>query len=245
MKPRNLALTRILLPVLILTAALCLVSWDISGNGRHYRHTTNDTIPEKSRERKIRNLDEALAEVDRADWQAEMEKAKAEIARAMKEIDADKIKMEIDKALAKVDMEKLKKEMEASMKSIDWQQMEKQLQEVKEMKWDKFQDEMKGMQEELRKMGPELEKSMDKLKTDMEKLKEEMKGYKTLVDGLDADGYLKKKEGYKLEHRDGELKVNGKAVPKAEYDKFRSFLEKHEKFTISNNNDDDFNIDID
>lgn len=245
MKPRTLALTRILLPVLVLTAALCLVSWDISGNGKHYRHAASDTLPEKNRERKIRNLDEALAEADRADWQADMEKAKAEIARAMKEIDADKIKMEIDKAMAKVDMEKIKKEVERSVKEIDWKQMEKQLQEVKEMKWDKFQDEMKGMQEEFRKLGPELEKSMEKLKVDMEKLKEELKDYKKLVDGLDADGYLKKKDGYTLEHRDGVLKVNGKAVPQAEYDKFKSLLEKHDHFTINNDKGEDFNINID
>ncbi len=245
MKPRTLALTRILLPVLILTTALCLVSWDISGSGKRYATATTDTVPKAAREKKIRNLDEALEDMDRADWKADLEKAKEELARAIKEIDSDKIRLEMDKAMASIDVEKIRKEAERAVKDIDWNKIEKELQSVKEMNWDKFQDNMKEMQENLKKMGPELEQSMEKLKVEMEHLKEEMKGYKTLVDGLDADGYLDKKKDYKLEHRNGELKVNGKALPAAEYNKFRSFLEKHEKFTVNKNDDDDFNINND
>ena len=244
MKPRTLNLARVLIPVLIITVTLGLVSWDISRSGKHYQ-AASDTIPNAAKEKKIRNLDEVLEELDRADWKADMDKAREELKRALKEIDSDKIRMEMDRSMADIDVKKIRQEVESSLKQIDWEKMEKQLKEVKEMNMDKFQDEMKSVQENLKKMGPQLEKEMEKLKVEMEKLKEEMKGYKTLVDGLDADGYLKKKEDYRIEHSNSELKVNGKTIPEAEYNKFRSFLEKHPKFNINKNDNDDFNINID
>ena len=75
----------------------------------------------------------------------------------------------------------------------------------------------------------------------IEKAKAEMKEYKGFVDGLEKDGLINKKEGYTIQHRNGELIINGKKQPADVYNKYRTFLKKHEKFTIKKS-DDDFNI---
>ncbi len=96
----------------------------------------------------------------------------------------------------------------------------------------------------MEKVGPKLEKEMQKAKIEIEKAKEEMKEYKGFVDGLEKDGLIKKSEGYTIKHKDGELIINGKKASNETYLKYRSFLEKHEKFNIEKT-DDDFDIDID
>jgi len=55
---------------------------------------------------------------------------------------------------------------------------------------------------------------------------------------------LKRKEGYTIKHKDGELFINDKKATDATYKKYKPFLDKHKKFTIEKS-DDDFNIDID
>lgn len=96
----------------------------------------------------------------------------------------------------------------------------------------------------MKDLGPKIEKEMEKAKADIEKAKIEMKEYKGFVDGLDKDGLINKKEGYTIQHKNGELIINGKKQPTEVYSKYRNFLEKHEKFTIKKS-DDDFNINND
>jgi hypothetical protein len=103
---------------------------------------------------------------------------------------------------------------------------------------------MARAKEEMEKIGPQIEKEMQNAKIKMEKAKAEMKEYKGFVDGLEKDGLIKKSEGYSLKHKDGELFINGKKASNETYLKYRSFLEKHPKFSIEKN-DDDFNIDVD
>ena len=96
----------------------------------------------------------------------------------------------------------------------------------------------------MKELGPKLEKEMEKAKVEIEKAKVEIKEYKSFVDGLDNDGLINKKEGYTLKHKDGELFINGKKAAEQTYNKYRSFLEKHKKFSIDKS-DDDFDIDMD
>jgi chromosome segregation ATPase len=108
----------------------------------------------------------------------------------------------------------------------------------------KLNEEMKKLGEELKEMGPKLEKEMQKAKEEIEKAKAEIKEYKTFVDGLENDGLISKKDGYTLKHKDGELLINGKKADASTYSKYRSFLDKHPKFSI-NKSDDDFDMDMD
>jgi hypothetical protein len=115
------------------------------------------------------------------------------------------------------------------------------MEEVKKIDMSKMNEEMKDLQIKMKDLQPKIKMEMEKAKEQIEKAKVEMKEYKTFVDGLDHDGLINKKGEYTIEHKNGELIINGKKQPADVYDKYRSFLEKHQKFTIKKS-DDNFNI---
>ncbi|HMU47019.1 MAG TPA: hypothetical protein PKC72_11665 [Chitinophagaceae bacterium] len=278
MKLKTFANGHLLAGLLIIGLTIGLVSWDYDQTPGHYKQGINDTVPEKQtdREKKIRDLDDVIDELDRADMKVDMEKMKKELEEAMKQIDGEKIRMQVQKAMKEVDMERLKKEIEesmakvdynkiqkeieeamkqvdaakiqqevkASLEKIDWEKMKAELERVKDIDMSKLDVDMKKMEEELKKIQPELEKSMEKAKKELEKAKAEMREYREFVNGLEKDGLLNKKDGYKIRHKNGELEVNGKKVSEPVYNKYKSFLEKHKTFTIEKT-DDDFDIDMD
>jgi len=241
----------------------------------------SDTIPKNKVDKKIRDLDDVIDELNKAELKLNMEKVKTELEeamkkidvqkmkmdmdKAMKEIDMDKIKMEMDKAMKDIDMEKIKAEIEKATKEIDaakierdvkeslakvdWEKMKKQMEEAKEqmeevkkIDMSKVEEDMKKVEKEMKELGPKIEKEMAKAKVEIEKAKEEMKEYKSFVEGLDKDGLINKKENYSIQHKNGELIINGKKQPADVYNKYRSFLEKHKKLNIKKS-DEDFNID--
>ena len=247
--------------LIVAAAAFAFISWDEkkqSAGFNHYRHGT-DTIPQK-REKKVRDLDEAIAELDNIDIKMHMDKAMKEVAEAMKQIDAekmrldieksmkdvefDKIKMDIEKAMKEVDFSKIEKEVKESLAKVDWEKMKADLEEVKKINLKEVDAEMAKARKELEKIGPQIEKEMQNAKVEIEKAKVEMKEYKSFVDGLAGDGPIDKKEGYSIQHKDGKLIINDKEAAAKTYDKYRSFLKKHSKFTIEKNKD-DFNINMD
>jgi hypothetical protein len=223
--------------------------------------TNQDTIPKK-KERKVRNLDEALEELDRANVEINIEKlnvelaeigpqvekeirnAKIEVEKALKEVDMEKINEEINASLKDIDWKEIKEEVDASVSKIDWKKIKKELEDVKEINLEKMDIDMKKVHEELERIKPELEKNLKEAKKEIEKAKVEMREYKTFVDGLEKDGLINKKDGYTIKHTNGELIINGKTQPAGVYSKYRSFLEKHKRLFIEKS-DDDFNIDLD
>jgi hypothetical protein len=138
----------------------------------------------------------------------------------------------VHESLAKVDWEKMKKQME---------EMKVQLDEVKKIDMSKLSEDMRKVEKEMKELGPKIEKEMEKAKVEMEKAKVEMKEYKSFVDGLEKDGLIDKKGNYTIQHRNGELIINGKKQPADVYNKYRSFLQRHKKFKMEKS-DDDFNI---
>jgi hypothetical protein len=140
-----------------------------------------------------------------------------------------------------IDAAKMEKELKESLASVDWEKMNKQMDEVKKIDMSKLAADMKKMEIEMKGLGPKIEKEMENAKASIEKAKVEMREYKTFVDGLEKDGLINKKEGYSIQHKNGELIINGKKQPADVYNKYRIFLKKHEKFTIKKS-DDDFNI---
>jgi copper chaperone CopZ len=272
MKLGTLTNSRLWMPVLAIALVVGLVSWDhrqIPPGNNQDQHPT-DTLPKKKKvktEKKVRDLDEVIEELEAVDMDHEMEKVQEEISKALKQIDGEKIRLqveqslkevdmnkirqEIDKAMKEVDLEKVKMEVENSIARIDWDKIRKELDEVKKMDFSKFEEEMKQVQEELKNLKPRLEKElanvkvdMEKAKVEIEKAKAEMKEYKGFVDGLEKDGLINKKDNYSIRHEDGVLTVNGKKVSEQVYNKYKSFLEKHKKFNIERTSD-DFDIDMD
>lgn len=196
MKPGSIKKGPVLIVLAAVVAALALVSWDFKQiPDRLQQKQFNDTLPEKkndNRERKIRNLDEALDEVNNIDLKATIDKAMKEVAEAMKNFDGEKIRLEIEKAMKEVDMAKIQKEVQESMAKVDWGKMQKEVREsMKEFDAEKVKLEVeramkevdmakiqKEVQESIAKVDWEKMKkeiNMEKLNAEMEKVKEEMK----------------------------------------------------------------------
>ncbi len=261
MKPTILSTKRMILCFSLLGLSLALVSWD---NGKTYTADAgkeiNDTIP-KSKEKKVRDLDEVFEELDQLDLEKTMEKVRLELAESLKQIDSDKIRLEIDKAMRDVDFGKISEELRNSLAKVDMSKIKielgeslKQLEELKKIDMSGIEKEMSKLKLEMKDLGPELEKvkeqmknlgpQMEKVKVEMEKVKENLKGFKAFVDDLEKDGLLNKEENYTIENKDGELTINGKKASVETNNKYKSFLEKHRNFTIKKA-DDSFNIDMD
>jgi len=252
--PRNV------LPIIALVSvSIALIAWggQRQTHPQTTRQTFTDTVPKKNADKKIRDLDDAIDELDKADLKVDIEKIKSEIGDAMKEVDMAKVQMEVDKAMKSVDMEKIKDEIEKATKEvdavkiqqdvkesldkIDWKQMEKDLEEVKKIDLTKLNEDMKKLDLQMKQLGPKIEKEMEKAKVQIADAKEEMKEYKSFIDGLDNDGLINKNGTYSIEHKNGVLTINGKKQPPSVYTKYRTFLQKHKKFNIKKT-DDNFNI---
>jgi hypothetical protein len=262
MKPGSISTGKTLLALFVAAAtAFALISWGHRQQPGQFKNEQSykDTVPPK-KDKKIRDLDEAIAELDNIDLKVHMEKAMQEVAEAMKQIDGekmrldieksmkevdfDKVKMEIDKAMKEVDFAKIEKEVKESMKKIDWDKMKAEMDEVKKINLKEVDQELAKARKELENVRPQIEKELQNAKVEIEKAKLEMKVYKSFVDGLANDGLIDKKEGYSIKHKGGKLIINDKEATDKTYDKYRSFLEKHPKFNIEKNKD-DFNIDMD
>ena len=259
---------RYFLPIAVVACfSIALVAWAGKKQSHQQKRTeqnANDTTPKVKSDKKIHDLDDAIDELDNAEIKLNLDKIKAEVQEAMKNIDMQKVKMDVEKAVKEVDMEKVKAEVEKATKEIDAakieqkvkeslakvdmekinEQIKKEMEEVKKIDLSKLDEEMKNLQIEMKDIQPKIEKEMEKAKVEIEKAKVEMKEYKSFVDGLEKDGLINKKEGYTIQHKNGELIINGKKQPADVYDKYRSFLEKHKNFTIKKS-DNDFNIDND
>ena len=152
----------------------------------------------------------------------------------MKSVDAEKIQAEVAKAMKEVDAAKIKADIDAEMAKIDWNKIQKEMEKVKT-------EDMAKIQENLKKMKPEIEKSMNKAHEDIDRAKKELTAYKTLIDGLDRDGLINKKEPYTIEYKDGTLTINGKKQPTEVVNKYQNILKGHKDFTIEKD-EDHFNI---
>jgi len=262
MKPGSITTGKTLLALLIVAAlSFAFISWDRHQRSDRFENKKqqSDTIPQK-KEKKIRDLDEAIEELERVDLKENLDKAmkevemalkkldgekmKLEIEKSMKEVDFDKIKLEMDKAMKEIDLVKIEKEVKESLAKVDFEKMKVELEEVKKINMKEVEVEMARARKELEKIGPQIEKELSKAKIEIEKAKAEMKEYKGFVDGLAADGLINKKETYTIKHKDGKLIINDKEADSKTYEKYRSFLEKHKEFKIEKDLD-DFNIDVD
>ena len=272
MKPTTLTTGRLLLMLLTIGLTVGLVSWDRKQSPGQYKQSVNDTTPKNKsadKEKKVRDLDDVLDELNEADLQVDMEKIHKEIAEAMKKIDGNKIRLEVEKAmkeidlskiqkevqesLAKVDFDKIKLEVAQAMKEVDMVKIQKEAQKsLAKVDWDKMKTDiekvkeidMKKLEKEMEKVQEEMKELGPKLEKEMQNAKVEIKEYKEFVNGLENDRLINKKEGYSLKHKDGELLINGKKASAQTYSKYRNFLEKHKKFNIEKD-DNDFNINMD
>lgn len=230
---------------LVVLLAFSLTAWNQSAPAPHRTHT--DTTPRKG-DHKIKDIDEAIAELDKAMQHLDkevkkpippippidMDKMKADIDQALKDLDPAKMKADMEKAMKDIDEAKLKTELQASMAKADFEKVRAELERMKSVELPKIEAQMKDIQ-------PRIEAEMKKARESMEKAKKEMQEYKGFIDGLEKDGQVNRNENYKIELADGQLKINGVVQPAGVYNKYRTFLEKHNNFTITKDGE-GFNI---
>lgn len=166
--------------------AFALLSWDFHQPVQVFFDGEKlDTVPVK-RERKVRNLDEALEELERAERELdvhlkfEWDKMEKDIEKAMKEMDMAKIRMELDHSMREIDLVKMKKELE-KINEIDFEKIKKEIEknmrdvdiELKNLDGEKIRKEIEESMARI-----DMEKIRKDIDVDMKKLEEEMKELK-------------------------------------------------------------------
>lgn len=172
------------LPIGILVSALVITAAAWQGQPGKTTRTTTDTIPDKNK--KIRNIDDALEQIEKSkqeldrtlnskDWDKEMKDALDKV-----HFDADKMKLQIDEAVKQIDAKKIQEEISKAMKDVDFEKMKTELKEnmdkidVQEMK-DEIAKAMKQIDAEKIKadINTSLAKvDMDKIKVELDKVKD-------------------------------------------------------------------------
>jgi hypothetical protein len=184
MKPTTLRASRFGLVIAALALTVGLISWDHRQTPGYQQAPVNDTVPKTKtdRDKKIRDLDDALEELNAIDLKEVMQKAQLEMEKAMKELDGNKIRLEVEKAMKDIDFDKLQKEISESMSKVDLEKIKTELAEaMKEIDMSKIQAELKESMSkiDMDKIRVEMEKvkniDMKELEVEMQKLKEEMK----------------------------------------------------------------------
>src|SRR6185295_3698704 len=101
--------------------SIILLSWGGQKQTQQQKtgQSINDTVPKNKADKKVRDLDDVLDELDRVEIKVDMEKVNEQLKEAMKQIDMAKIKMDVDKAIKEVDMDKVNEQMKEAMKQID------------------------------------------------------------------------------------------------------------------------------
>jgi hypothetical protein len=182
MKPRSFKPVYILAAVVLAAGSLALISWDHKQDSNRYYQfqNVNDTTPKKNnnqnRDRKVRNLDEALEELENVNINVDIENAMKEVQNALKEIDGDKIHLQIEKAMKDVDMKKINEQIKDAMKAVDMEKISEQIKEsMKAIDMEKVNAEVQSALKnvDMEKISAQIKDAMKNV--DMEKINEQIK----------------------------------------------------------------------
>jgi len=171
------------LPILLIVLALVITATAWQGQPGKTTHTTTDTIPDKN---KIKNIDDALEQLEKSkkelertlqekNWDKEMkdalekshfdaDKMKQQIDEAVKQIDAKKMQEEITRAMKEVDLEKMKIEYQQNLDKVDLNQMKVELEKaMKQIDAAKIQADFNSSIAKI---------DMEKIRIELDKVKE-------------------------------------------------------------------------
>src|ERR1044071_1977194 len=113
MKSKTFTAGRFFLALGAMLIGFVLVSWDHKQSPGIPGQTFNDTVPKTKgieRDKKVRDLDDVLRELDNVDLKMNLENAQKQIDEAMKSLDGEKIRAQVEKAMKDVDMEKIQQQ---------------------------------------------------------------------------------------------------------------------------------------
>ena len=234
---RNLRIPLAVAAVAI-TSVFVLSSWDFKNTYAAWNDNADDkydTIPKKeTREKKIRDLDDVIDELNAIDFKMDMEKMQKELNESMKKLDMKKIQLDMENAMRDVDFQKIQKEIEQSMAKIDFGNIEKEMAKaMKEFDATKIQKEV---QESMQKI------EWDKMKIEFDKVKEiDMKKMQLDMEKMQAE---LSKIGPEIEKslENAKVEIEKAKVEMKEYKEFVDGLEKDglinkkEQYTIKHDN---------
>lgn len=239
-------------------AALTFLSWKTAENNHFTVKPSIAAYPEdtikprkkisQNRDYTIGNLDEALKDLDRASADlnknmnidfSKMEKEMKTAMEDMKKIDFEKIGRDVQLAMKKIDWDKTRievdkalREAQVKLREVDMKNMEKDMARAKEeMKAARLSSKI-----DMEKIKNEVTKGMAEAKIGIEKAKKEISLLKEFTEGLEKDGLIDTKKGYRIEVKKGELYINGTKQSKEVNDKYRKYF-KDEDYSIRSDGD--------
>jgi len=239
---------------LCLLFAFTAMAFQDPGKIKKAKQATVDTVPkinnidiqvdtktiDEAVKKGLEQAEKSLKEIDWTKMQKQIEesmkqidvaKLQMDIQKSMKAIDLDKMKLEIEKSMKdidlskmKIDLDKMKIELSQSLKEINSEEMKKSMEELKKVNFDELKKEMEKVKKEMELNKDHLKIDMDKLKVDMEKAKSEMAEVKDMVNDMEKDGLINKKESNTIEYKDKQLFINGKKQSQEMTDKYRKYF---------------------
>jgi len=238
-------------------ATVTFSSWKTGGSALpvkpfSIRYQDDTTIRHKKdhKEYRVGDLDKAMKELDKAmidmdkTLKIDFGKMDKEIKAAMdevKKIDFDKIGNEVALELKKVDWSKTRAEIDKAMREVEIQlkDVDKQKIQVEIQKAKSRINEAKLREHiDVDKIKKHVEEGLVKAKKGIEKAKKEIALLKEFTEGLENDGLINRKKGYKIEIRDGEMYINGTKQSKEVNDKYRKYFGDEKNYTIRSDGDD-------
>ena len=234
---RNLRIPLAVAAVAI-TSVFILSSWDFKNTYAAWNDNGYDcdTIPKK--EKKIRDLDDVIDELNAVDFRMDMEKMQKELNESMKNFDMKKMQLDMEKAMRDVDFQKIQKEIERSTAKIDFGNIEKEMaRAMKEIDAIKIQKEVQESMQKIEwdKMKAQFDKvkeiDMSKMQLDMEKMQVELSKI-----GPEIEKSLENAK-VEIEKAKVEMKEYKEFVDGLEKD---GLINKKEEYTIKHDNDELF-----
>jgi membrane protein involved in colicin uptake len=178
---RNFWLRKLPLAVLVCGMVVTAAAWQ-DHSATNTRNIA-DTTPNKHREKKIRDIDDAIAELERGEQELHRSLKEMDFSKIEKQIresiessqvDAAKIRADIEKAMKDIDVTKMRAEMDKAMKELDAAKMKMDKAEFKDIDVAKVKAEIEKAMKEVDIAKIKAETDMALAKVDMEKLQKEI-----------------------------------------------------------------------
>lgn len=190
----------------------------------------------------MKDVEESIAKID-------LQKIELDAQKAMKEIDFTKIEKQLQEAMQNLDEElisqekntelseskkkEIKNDLENARKEIK-EEMEKLKKELKEQKIVTQQEMRKGLEDakkdmekakqEMKENRFDMEKEIAKAKVEVDNAMKEVRGYQEMVYAMEEDGLLSTKQDYTIEHKNGEISINGKTLNESSANKYKKYF---------------------
>lgn len=170
-KPKNSTLT---LFAIAIVSIITLASWSVPMTSGMFSRFFNasDTVPKKC-DVKIVELNEAIAQLQKATESLKERDISREVAKAIENINLEDIHsnvadamLQAQSALAKVDVQKIKEEVSLALAKIDKDKIEEQVKMATANLQPQLQKSLEEAKRELEQAKQELESAKQKLKRD-------------------------------------------------------------------------------